>query len=240
METDGKYKIIDIREVTDKKYGKTIFVKANPINKIGGMLESFTPYECKETRCFILPLSMADSIVDIAQSEKIWTVEFINFIKERIISDGQSQIIFRHLSFHKDEIFLKYTAEDVSFDGGMPNQSLGEDHWAFYKDRIVTPQGVLTLDSFLDVNNSGQIGIQFSTRGMLRINEINVNNNPHIAPISIKTLAMVRQPHNAWVYAWLFDNNDQPVMTVCGFDGIDNDGLYLLHKYQLELHKLYK
>ena len=57
MEIEGRYKILDISEITESKYGKTIQVKANPIESIGGgMFESFTPYECKKTVRFVFPI----------------------------------------------------------------------------------------------------------------------------------------------------------------------------------------
>jgi hypothetical protein len=31
----------------------------------------------------------------------------------------------------------------------------------------------------------------------------------------------MRQPHNAWVWAYAFDENNEPIVNFCGFDDLD-------------------
>ena len=37
----------------------------------------------------------------------------------------------------------------------------------------------------------------------------------------VKTFALMRQPHNAWLWAYMFDNCDTPIVNFCGFDDLD-------------------
>ena len=73
FETVEKYGILDIRQFTIEPFGKVMVIRANPAWEYCGRFQC-NDMLCKDTKWFIAPLSMADSIVAIAQSKKLWAI----------------------------------------------------------------------------------------------------------------------------------------------------------------------
>ena len=64
------------------------------------------------------------------------------------------------------------------------------------------------------------MGIQFSVSGTLNVADFRCANGFRNT-IEVATFAIMRQPQNAWLWVYLFDNNDSPMAYFCGFDDLD-------------------
>lgn len=104
-----KYFILDVKGVTDSRYGDCAAIKANPIREIKmGMhtSQSVTPYECSDTIMFFFPddEDIIEPILRLARTQTPWEPDMSHFNKERIFDENaQKHIdIYRHLSFFGD------------------------------------------------------------------------------------------------------------------------------------------
>lgn len=98
----SKYKILDIRDATDSKFGKILLVKANPITESDWGTMSFTPYVCNDTQFFFFPMNMLHRMVQIAQTEEYWEPVISQFIKKNVYDEDiqRMRIVFRHNSLY--------------------------------------------------------------------------------------------------------------------------------------------
>lgn len=224
MEQAIKLKILSIKGLTESKFGETAIIKANPIKDIAGMA-TFKPYEYDETIAYIVPESIVNEFVEIAQSNKLWEPNEYDFIKQTILNNGSRMKIFRHVGCYGNNPFLKYYVNQVSFNN-QDFLDFDEEHWTFEKYGIFTPYGNLTFESLIFINEGPMVGIQFSTHGSIRFNEIRVPHN-NSSVTSIKTIAIMRQPNNAWLWLYMYDANNSTVAVFCGYDDIDGLSRYV-------------
>lgn len=104
MET--KYFILEIKGVTDSRFGDCAAIKANPIQEITmGRFssQSVTPYECSDTVTFFFPDDeiILEPLLRLARTQTPWVPDLFHFNKERIFDENaQKHVeIYRHLSF---------------------------------------------------------------------------------------------------------------------------------------------
>lgn len=227
MDDFGKLKILDIRGINENKFGETVMVKANPITESSWGSISFTPYECEDTLVCIVPVSIVNRLVSIAQSNDFWEPSKFDFIKQTVLQNGTtSQEVYRHTGCYGIQPFLKYYVNQITLNN-QDFQDFEEEHWTFERNGLLTPHGNLSFDELIFVDNGPMVGIQFSTHGTLRINEFDIPNNTSSSK-SISTLAIMRQPHNVWLWAYLFDANNLPVASFCGHDDLDAFASYVM------------
>lgn len=231
MEQAIKLKILSIDGLTEREFGETVMIRANPIKNAAGMT-SFRPYICNETVTYIVPESMVDEYVEIAQSNKLWEPDEYDFIKQTILLNGNRTEIYRHIGCYDKTPFLKYYVSQISFNE-QDFQDFDEEHWTFEKNRVLTPYGNLTFENLIFIDKGPMVGIQFTTHGIFDLNKINVSNNNSSAT-NIKTLAIMRQPYNAWLWIYMYDANNKNVAVFCGHDDING-----LARYVSKLKKLY-
>ena len=101
-----KYFILEVKGVTDSRFGNCAAVKANPVQEIKmGVFssQSVIPYECSDTVTFFFPDKklILEPILRLARTQSPWTPDMSHFKKERIFDESaQKKIeIYRHLSF---------------------------------------------------------------------------------------------------------------------------------------------
>ena len=116
------------------------------------------------------------------------------------------------------EFNLHICEVDINAKGDF--QKIEEENWTIGDRIIETPHGYLHVNDTIFVDKGVLVGVQFSVEGQLRLNELtcSVNNEN---PVNIKTLALMRQPHNVWLWVYAFDINDNPIVNFCGHDDLD-------------------
>lgn len=116
------------------------------------------------------------------------------------------------------EFNLHLCKVDINAKGDF--QKIEEEKWTIGDKIIETPHGSLHIIDAIFVDKGDLVGVQFSVEGQLRLNELTCsidNENP----VNIKTFALMRQPHNAWLWVYVFDMNDNPIVNFCGYDDFD-------------------
>lgn len=127
---------------------------------------------------------------------------------------------------------MKYQVQQISYDY-RSFQDIEECTWIFTKSEIRTDKGTLDILGFQEVEQNGQVGIQMSVDGWLDLDEY-VSISPLDGPVNVRTLAVMRQPHNVWLWAYMFDENDQPVAAFCGTDGFDETNSFAKYVHELK------
>lgn len=201
-------------------------LKANPIMEHDWGSVSFISHECDETLTFIVPVSRVNELVAIAQTNDVWKPSKFDYIKQTILQNGQhKKWIYRHIDCYGLKPVLKFYANQVTFNNA-DFQDFEEEHWTFEKVGVLTPHGNIMFDDLMFVDNGQMIGIQFATHGLFKFNELEVDNNSAGAA-NVKTLAIMRQPYNAWLWIYMFDSNDNPIASFCGHDDLDGFAKYI-------------
>ena len=127
---------------------------------------------------------------------------------------------------------MKYQVQQISYDY-RSFQDIEECTWIFSKSEIRTDKGTLDILGFQEVEQNGQVGIQMSVDGWLDLDEY-VSISPLDGPVNVRTLAVMRQPHNVWLWTYMFDENDQPVAAFCGTDGFDETNSFAKYVHELK------
>lgn len=133
-----------------------------------------------------------------------------------------------------DHYLMPYYVSEVDFHADGSFQKIEKETWQFGVDRIITPHGNLGINGLIFVTEGPLVGVQFSVRGRLKMNEFSCSDGDENA-IFIGTLALVRQPHNAWLWVYAFDKNGCPLVNFCGFEDLDG-----MVRYMDVLQKLYR
>ena len=129
---------------------------------------------------------------------------------------------------------MKYQVQQISYDY-CTFQDIEECTWDFTTSEIHTDKGSLDVLGFQEVEQNGQVGVQMSVNGWLDLGEYSPS-SPINESVNVKTLAIMRQPHNVWLWVYMFDDDDQPVAAFCGTDGFDESNSFA--KYVNELKRI--
>ena len=119
---------------------------------------------------------------------------------------------------------MKYQVQQISYDY-CTFQDIEECTWDFTMSEIHTDKGSLDVLGFQEVEQNGQVGVQMSVNGWLDLGEYSPS-SPINESVNVKTLAILRQPHNVWLWVYMFDDDDQPVAAFCGTDGFDESNSF--------------
>ena len=85
---------------------------------------------------------------------------------------------------------------------------------------IITPHGTLDIRDAIFVNEGSLVGVQFDVNGTLKMDEYPCSQGFE-SDIQVSTFALMRQPHNAWLWGYAFDKYGNPVANFCGTDILD-------------------
>lgn len=129
---------------------------------------------------------------------------------------------------------MKYNVQQISYNY-RTFHDIKECTWDFIGSDIYTDKGWLEVKGFQEVEQNGQVGVQLSVEGCLDIGDY-LPNSPFNEPVMIATLAIMRQPHNIWLWVYMFDESNNPVAAFCGTDSLDDLNSFV--KYVKELNRL--
>lgn len=129
---------------------------------------------------------------------------------------------------------MKYQVQQISYDY-RTFQDIEECTWNFTTTEIHTDKGTLKILGFQEVEQNGQVGIQMNVDGWLNLNEY-ISDSPLTGAIYVRTIAIMRQPHNVWLWVYMFDKDNQPIAAFCGTDVFD--GTDCFSKYVKELKRI--
>lgn len=127
-------------------------------------------------------------------------------------------IAMNNNSLNKYQMIYHVLEADMSASGNF--ESIVEEIWTIGDRFIISPHGNLEIQNAIFVDKGSLVGVQFSVSGTLNIADFRCANGIKNT-INVATLAIMRQPHNAWLWVYMFDDNDSPVANFCGFDDLD-------------------
>lgn len=123
------------------------------------------------------------------------------------------------------ELDLHICEVDISAKGDF--QKIEEEKWTIGDKVLFTPHGALHVNETTFVDKGVLVGVQFSVEGQLKLNELSCFVGNEI-PVNIKTIALMRQPHNVWLWVYAFDINDNPIVNFCGYDHLDGFSKFVM------------
>lgn len=129
---------------------------------------------------------------------------------------------------------MKYQVQQISYNF-CTFQDIEECTWDFNSSEIYTDTGYLDILGFMEVEQNGQVGVQMNVNGLLDLGRY--SDSSTINTVHITTLAVMRQPHNIWLWVYMFDDSNQPVAAFCGTEGIDKNNGFA--KYVMELKRFH-
>ena len=234
---EKEYKILEIRSGSHGKFGEVAIIKANPImtNQFG--MKSHISHICDKTEDFLyLPDSPElEEVIAIAQAGGIWRPDKFDFDTERVKerTTGRTLTIYCHDNLYGDDEWeeeeedvedkgnrctMIYHCCDYSVNSGEFKHLPSKENWKFDDKFISTPYGCLHLESYMQANQGPLVGFQFDTYGILDLSTFDSS----LDSVEIKTVAVMRQPHNVWLWVYMFDDEDNNIINFCGYD--DSDG----------------
>ncbi len=78
------------------------------------------------------------------------------------------------------------------------------------------------------------VGIQLSVSGKLKLNNFTCSTG-YEDEANIGTIAIMRQPHNVWLWCYAFDIYGSPLVNFCGRDSLDGFANFIQ-----QLKRIYK
>ncbi len=127
---------------------------------------------------------------------------------------------------------MKYQIQQISYDC-RTFQNIEECTWNFSTSEINTGKGLLKILGFQEVEQNSQVGVQMNVDGWLNLNEYYAF-SPFDGPVYVRTLAIMRRPHNVWLWVYLFNDNGQPVAVFCGSEGINDTNSFAMYVKELK------
>lgn len=121
---------------------------------------------------------------------------------------------------------MNYYVNEIDFVGNGSFKQFDEEVWDFGVHEIKTPHGNLKILDAIFVEQGPHVGVQFTVKGELTLNDFTCSQGFERSA-KIKTFALVRQPHNVWLWVYAFDANNQPVVNFCGHDDLDGLAIYV-------------
>lgn len=115
---------------------------------------------------------------------------------------------------------MVYHAQEVDFAADGSFVDFTEETWIIGDKIIKTPHGTLSIKKVIFVENGPHVGLQFTVDGKLNLGDFSCSNGDE-GVVQIKTFAVVRQPHNVWLWCYAFDKNNMPCVNFCGHDDLD-------------------
>ncbi len=122
----------------------------------------------------------------------------------------------------KNKFTMAYNVTQVSTNGGYNFDDVAEERWVIGDKYIETPHGVLEVADAIFVEEGPLVGVQFTVDGILRISELGCDKD-----VNIRIFALMRQPNNAWVWVYAFDEFNNQVVNFCGFDDLDGMAAFI-------------
>lgn len=137
----------------------------------------------------------------------------------------------------KNSIFMKYHVMEIDFHANGNFQDIENECWEIGDKLIKTSHGNLEILDATRINNGQLVGIEFNVQGRLSLNNFSCSKG-YETEVEVGFIAFLRQPNNAWVWTYAFDEDGSPIVNFCGHDDLDGmanfipklSGLYNLNK----------
>ena len=223
-----KYQIINIRDGEDNLHGTIIMIEANPvINNFG--YESVICGHYKDTELFFLPDKdeLINPILAIAQKQGIWSPREDDYNDEYVFLENNNRhvLVHRHVSFKNishEEMYdsMIYHVSEIAHSGGNNFKCIKEEVWTIDTEKIATPHGVLFIEEVAFVEQGNLVGLQFTVNGTLKLDDFECSKGNE-GNVDVATFALMRQPHNVWLWGYAFDRDGTPIVNFCGYDELD-------------------
>lgn len=115
---------------------------------------------------------------------------------------------------------MAYYVSEVDFKANGNFKSFEEEIWTINSKSIVSKHGILTISDVIYVDKGSMVGIQLSVSGKLKLNSFTCSTGNE-DDANIGTIALMRQPHNVWLWCYAFDIYGSPLVSFCGHDNLD-------------------
>lgn len=129
---------------------------------------------------------------------------------------------------------MNYHVSDIDYNANGNFTSFDEEIWTIGEKSIITPHGTLCINKVVFVDNGPLVGVQFSVNGKLTLNNFTCSKGWE-NDLKISTFALMRQPHNVWLWGYAFDDSGNPLVNFCGHDDLDG-----LAKFVQTLKRIYR
>ena len=223
--------IMDISEGSHNQFGKIIIVKANPVETIFGM-KQYSDHICSDTDYFFFPDQslLIENILSIARRRDVWRPNETEYTIESVNDENNKKKInvyfhdsLYEVDYNEDEECMKYYCMEYSLNQRDFIRLAKKDEWKFSTESIETPYGDIFLESYMKVNQGPLVGVQFEVDGTLDLSNFDAS----LEFVDIKAVAVMRRPHNVWLWIYMFDEDHNNVITFCGHDDIDGFAAYV-------------
>ena len=111
---------------------------------------------------------------------------------------------------------MSYTVREIDLTGQGNFIKIPKEIWTIGNKSIITPHGILKIKKYIIFREGPMVGIQFSVAGSL---DLSMFNNK--GKTAIFTFAIMRQPHNVWLWGYAFNEVNRPTVNFCGNDELD-------------------
>ncbi len=101
-----------------------------------------------------------------------------------------------------------------------------KETWEIKGYELFSPYGSLRFNSVTEVDNGRLRGFQFSVEGNFALNKIKCVSDK-CDNEKIRTIALLKQPHNAWLWMYIFGDSHMPIAVICGYDDLDGFSRYV-------------
>lgn len=115
---------------------------------------------------------------------------------------------------------MPYHVIEVDFSASGDFCEIDEELWNFGDSTIITSHGILEIEDAIFIEEGRLVGVQFTVNGRLKLSDFRNFNGWNDEP-EIRTFALMRQPNNAWLWVYGFDESGTPVVNFCGYDDLD-------------------
>lgn len=224
-----KYKILKINYNTLDTQGDVYIVYANRAtpNPVLDGYYMVSETESRDTELFIYPQhdDLIRPLDAIGRSGSLWDPNMDEFREGGLtLMDNVRHTAYYHETLFNDEdenqspAIIHYKAEEISFNNRDWIKYDEPQDWDFAIDEIRTPYGTLSVEGYMEVEQNGLVGVQLETYGYIYLSDI-----PQYPgdddDVFVKTVAVMRQPNNVWLWLYLFDDHHNPIASICGLEG---------------------
>ena len=223
------YRILDIKYSTLSNFGEVFVVYAN--RALESMLEfgslCFNSSRGDDTELFVYPQDMGiiDPVNRLCQSGKPWEPNMNEFRDGGLtLPDNKRHIAHYHETLYEEEVdeespaIINYKAEEITFNNRDWIKFDEPQDWELSINEIRTPYGDLEIEGYMMVEQNGLVGVQLEVCGELYFGDIPAYPGED-DDVFVKTVAVMRQPNNVWLWLYLFDENHNPIASISGLEG---------------------
>lgn len=112
---------------------------------------------------------------------------------------------------------MKFFVKEIDSTANGQFTTIPNETWIVTPSYIETPHGTLKVKKYIIRRNGPLVGIQFTVKGTLDLSSL----SSILGKQDISTLAIMRQPHNVWLWAYAFGTSNVPIVNFCGNDELD-------------------